>query len=162
MCCILKVSIWYWRKCLSPGQRSPYRPTEFKTESHTLHMTQPTHCRPLTRLFTFPITFVGHPCSLSLRVKDGWSCNDACSILHHSISFTGDIYTFVSCTSFILVAVWFASGAYNGHCEGQPTCQTLEYSCSSLRLRTRTHQEQYRPSDPCRFTMWQRYAVSYQ
>jgi hypothetical protein len=59
------------------------RPTELKTESHTLHTTQPMHCRPLTRLFTFPITFVGHPCSKSLRVMDGRSCNDACSTLHH-------------------------------------------------------------------------------
>jgi hypothetical protein len=72
--------------------------------------------------------------------------------------------TFVSCTSFILAAAWFASEAYNDHCEGHPKHHTLVYSYSKLSLwtRTRTHQEQSRPSNPCRFTMWLRYAASQQ
>jgi hypothetical protein len=117
MSSIFKVSISCWQQCISPGHRS---------ESHAQYMTQPTHCGPLTSLFTYPITFVGHPCSQGYEL---WT--DGLVMTHVLLSNVGyrsmmALNTFVSCTSFILVAVWFASGAYNDHCEGHPKCHTMK------------------------------------
>jgi hypothetical protein len=65
-------------------------------------MTQPTHCGPLTWLFTFPITFVGHPSSQCYELWTGglvMTHVPLCIVGYRSLV---ALNTFVSCTSYWL------------------------------------------------------------